>query len=124
MLGNVRQSGRRARYACRSAALRSRAADRFSVAVQVELRSRASRRGLACIHQYLVAIAGAVEKEKSAAAQAGGVRFDHSQGRRNGDRGIEGIAAAREDLVTRSSGKRMRGSDCRIFLLRNGAGEK
>ena len=71
-----------------------------------------------------MAVGGTMQQPETTAAESGGVRLDHGQRRRNRDSGIEGIAAALENLVARRGRQGMRRSDCRIFFLRRRARKK
>jgi hypothetical protein len=120
----VNERRRRARNGRRGAALRGGATDRLAGTIHVHLALDSGRRGLARIHHHLAAIGSAVQQPQAAAAKPRRIRLDHCQHTRDGDRGVECIAAALENLVAGRSGKRMRRRDRRISFLRRGAGKR
>ena len=59
-----------------------------------------------------------MQQKEPAAAQPGGERLDYGQRGSHCDRGVERVAALREDLLARGGGEWMRGGDRLLGRLR------
>ncbi len=69
------------------------------------------RRGLARVDEHLLAVLSAMQQEECAAADARALRLDHGQGRADGDRRVEGVAAGGQHLEAGFGRKAMRARD-------------
>ena len=108
---HVRQRRRRAGNRRCQRAVERPARHRVTGGVEIHLLRRRERRALARVHHRFKTVGFAMQQPESTAAEAGAVGFHHRERRGHGDRGIEGVAAARKNFMAGGGGQRMRAGD-------------
>jgi hypothetical protein len=86
---------------------------RIAGVVEIPVAADRRRRDLARVDEHVLAIAGAMQEEKRAAADTGAGRFDHGQGHGDRHRRVEGVAAGGDDLVAGLGRQEVRAGDRR-----------
>jgi hypothetical protein len=89
--------------------------DRLSARIEEPFRAGGSGRFLASIEARQPLVAGIVVHQKPAPADTGGLRLDHGQRDRGGDRRVGRAAALAEDLAPRLRRSWVRGRDRAAF---------
>jgi hypothetical protein len=106
--GEMHQRSRRAGNGRGEGTVQRRPGDELAVRVQVQAPVRSPGRRLPGVKHHRAPWLRLMQQEEAAAAQSRSLWLGDAQGRGHGDRHIEGIAAGREDLLTRGGGQRMR----------------
>ena len=109
MRAEMREPGRQAGYAGSERAVHRTARGNVAFVVQIQVAMRGTGCDFARVDHHVEGVCGPMQQEEAAAANAGRIRFHDRERGRDGNRGVERVAAGIEYFLARGGGERMRG---------------